>query len=314
MTLFTGDGMRNRAHVAKILELHKLDSRQRGRQQSCDPVSRWRRALAHHVEHRNIEATESLQGCGFSEQGMRPSAHIRHRRGNRCLAFLGGVHPGSGSHPVVDESLGGCVLVARVEGGARVSHYVADSFGFVRRGCLRIEQREQRWFVQGHCTYTTGVGQGRDQRDRGAIGMSNQRQWRAGSREHRLDERDLVAKMNDPVRRPLRALAGVIRIGSEDAKRRREKVHQRAPLPRGARIRMGCIPRPGPAPASRKKRFCRGFMRAQCRVITISRYSLGTTMVPSPERLNRSINAMRSRWSAACAAGSSAAKVLSTGP
>ena len=53
---------------------------------------------------------------------------------------------------------------------------------------------------------------------------------------------------------------------------------------------------------------------AHFRVITISRYSLGTTMEPSPERLNRSIKAMRSRWSAACAAGSSAAKVLSTGP
>ncbi len=53
---------------------------------------------------------------------------------------------------------------------------------------------------------------------------------------------------------------------------------------------------------------------SQFRVITTSRYSLGTTIELSPERLNRSINANRSRWRAPCAEGSSAAKLLSTGP
>src|SRR5262245_10525833 len=68
--------------------------------------------------------------------------------------------------------------------------------------------------------------------------MANQRQWRASSREHRLDEPDLVPKVNDSVRRPVWALAGVIGIGSEDAEPWREEIHQPAPLPRGARVRM----------------------------------------------------------------------------
>src|SRR5262245_9145963 len=68
--------------------------------------------------------------------------------------------------------------------------------------------------------------------------MANQRQWRAGSREHRLDEPDLVPKVNDSVRRPAWALAGVIGIGSEDAEPWREEIHQPAPLRRGARVRM----------------------------------------------------------------------------
>ncbi len=52
----------------------------------------------------------------------------------------------------------------------------------------------------------------------------------------------------------------------------------------------------------------------QCRVMTISRYSLGTTMVPSPERLNRSMSASRSFCSVSRLAGSRAAKALSSGP
>src|SRR5262245_23537245 len=68
--------------------------------------------------------------------------------------------------------------------------------------------------------------------------MANQRQRRASSREHRLDELDLVPKLNDPVRRPVWALAGVIGIGSEDAEPRRKEIHQPAPLLRAARVRM----------------------------------------------------------------------------
>src|SRR4029453_6368265 len=68
--------------------------------------------------------------------------------------------------------------------------------------------------------------------------MANQRQWRASSREHRLDEPDLVAKVNHSVRRPVRALAGVIGVGSEDAEPWRKEIHQPAPLRRGARVRM----------------------------------------------------------------------------
>src|SRR5262245_65831350 len=68
--------------------------------------------------------------------------------------------------------------------------------------------------------------------------MANQRQWRASSREHRLDEPDLVAKVNHSVGRPVWALAGAIGIGSEDLEPRRKEIHQPAPLRRGARVRM----------------------------------------------------------------------------
>src|SRR5215472_11103642 len=68
--------------------------------------------------------------------------------------------------------------------------------------------------------------------------MTDQRQWRASPPEHWLDELDLILEANDPVRRPLRAIAGVIRIDSEDAEPRCKKIHQSAPLPRGARVRM----------------------------------------------------------------------------
>src|SRR4249920_1413595 len=98
---------------------------------------------------------ECLQRCGLGEQGVRPSPHIRHRRDNWRLAVFGSLLPGSASHPVVNESLGGGVLVSGVKGDACVGYYGADSFSLVRRGRLRIEQREQRWLVEGHCAYTT---------------------------------------------------------------------------------------------------------------------------------------------------------------
>jgi hypothetical protein len=47
--------VRNRAHVTKILELHELNPRQCGRQESCHPVSGRCRVLAYHVEHGDIE-------------------------------------------------------------------------------------------------------------------------------------------------------------------------------------------------------------------------------------------------------------------
>src|SRR5262245_12531114 len=50
------------------------------------------------------------------------------------------------------------------------------------------------------------------------------------------------------------------------------------------------------------------------RVTTTSRYSLGTTIVLSPERLNRLINANRSSVSTACAWGSRAPNVFRRGP
>ena len=49
-------------------------------------------------------------------------------------------------------------------------------------------------------------------------------------------------------------------------------------------------------------------------VMTTSRYSLGTTMVPSPARFMRTISACRSLCSSSCFAGSSAANAFSTGP
>jgi hypothetical protein len=134
---------------------------------------------------------------------------------NGRLALFGCLLPGSGSHPVVNESLGGGVLVSCVKSDTCVGHCVADSFSFVRRRCLRVEQR-----------------------DRGTVRVTNQRQRRADSPKDGLDERALVPKVNDPVRRPVRALARIIRIRRKDAELRREKLHQFAPLPRAARVRM----------------------------------------------------------------------------
>lgn len=55
------------------------------------------------------------------------------------------------------------------------------------------------------------------------------------------------------------------------------------------------------------QRRIRAGAAAQLRVTTTSRYSPGTTIVPSPERLKRSTSDNRSRVSSACAAGCSAA-------
>jgi hypothetical protein len=54
--------------------------------------------------------------------------------------------------------------------------------------------------------------------------------------------------------------------------------------------------------------------RRQRWVMMTSRYSLGTTMQPFPERLNCATRLMRSISRAICPAGGRAAKVLSTGP
>jgi hypothetical protein len=49
-------------------------------------------------------------------------------------------------------------------------------------------------------------------------------------------------------------------------------------------------------------------------VMMTSRYSLGTTRLPSLERFMRTINACRSLCSSCCFVGSSAANAFSTGP
>src|SRR5262245_33360421 len=169
---------------------------------------------------------------------MAPPPYVRHRRRDRRLSSLGSPGPAPASHPVVDESLGGSVLVSRVERDARLGYHIADSLCLVRRGGLCVEQRKQSWFVEGHCTYAARVRQRRDQRDRRAIRMPNQRQWRASSGEHWLDEPDFVPELNDPVRWPVWAVAGVVGIESEDAEPWRKEIHQPAPLPGGARVRM----------------------------------------------------------------------------
>src|SRR5262249_7602665 len=100
---------------------------------------------------------------------MPPPPHVRHRRRDGRLALLGSPGPGPGSRPVVDESLGGSVLVSCVERGACLSYYLADSVCLVWRGRLRVEQREQRWFVKGNGTYAAWVCQGCDQCDGRAV-------------------------------------------------------------------------------------------------------------------------------------------------
>src|SRR4029450_10652322 len=147
---------------------------------------------------------------------MPPSPYVRHRRRDGQLALLGSPGPRPGSRPVVNESLGGSVLASCVKGDACLSYHVADSFCLVGRGRLRVEQREQSWLVEGQGAYAARVCQGCDQRDGRAVGVANQRQWRASSREHRLDQPDLVPKVNHPVRGPAWALAGVVGIRSED--------------------------------------------------------------------------------------------------
>src|SRR5262249_52412419 len=78
----------------------------------------------------------------------------------------------------------------------------------------------------------------RDQRDRRAVGVADQGQRRTGPGENGLDERDLVAQTDGSVRRPVRALARAVRIGSEDAKLWCQTVHEPPPLPGGARVRV----------------------------------------------------------------------------
>jgi hypothetical protein len=54
--------------------------------------------------------------------------------------------------------------------------------------------------------------------------------------------------------------------------------------------------------------------RAHARVMTISRYSLGTMSDASPERFKRFMPAIRSRASSACCEGASDSNALCTGP
>jgi len=179
---------------------------------------------------------------------MRPSPNVRHRGGDRRLARLGRLLPRAGAHPVVDEVAGGGGLVSRVEGGDRSGDGAADSVGVVRGGLVRLDEREQRRLVERHRAHAPRVRERRDQRYRGAVGMTHQRERRpggmarrrggAGSGEHRLDERNLVVQADDPVRRPVRTLARVVRVGREDAELRREQLQQPAPLRRAAGVRM----------------------------------------------------------------------------
>src|SRR5262245_29406049 len=100
---------------------------------------------------------------------MPPSPYVRDRRRDGQLALLGSPGPGPGSRPVVNESLGGSLLVSCVEGDACLGDYVADSLCLVRRGGLRVEQREQRWFVESDGAYAARVCQGCDQRNGRAV-------------------------------------------------------------------------------------------------------------------------------------------------
>lgn len=103
-------------------------------------------------------------------------------------------------------------------------------------GLLHVHQREQRRLVQRERAHAPGIREGGDQRHRAAVRMAYQREGRAGCLQHRLDERYLVAQADHAIGRPRRAPAGVVRVGGDDPKARGERLHQPAPLPRGAGV------------------------------------------------------------------------------
>jgi len=105
--------------------------------------------------------------------------------------------PAAASHPIVHELLGRRALVSIVEFDAGARDGISDSVRFVRRGNFCIEEREQRWFVQGHGSNASRAGEGRNECNRGTVGMTHQCQRRACSGENRFDQRDLVAQAND---------------------------------------------------------------------------------------------------------------------
>ena len=189
-------------------------------------------------EHRHVQRAKRLQRCRLGEERMGPAANVDGRGGDRLASRLGHLLPGAFAHPVVDERFGGPIAIAAVEGERGVGHRLADAVGGVRWRRLGVDEREQGRLVQHQAANACRLVQGRPQRDRRAVGVADQGQRRAGVAQHRLDQRDLVGKADLPVGRPFGALAGAVRVGCEDAKARRKKLHQPAPLARAARVRV----------------------------------------------------------------------------
>src|ERR1019366_108440 len=103
---------------------------------------------------------------------MRPAAHVHNGGGDGSLAALRSLLPAAASHPIVHELLGRRALVSIVEFDAGARDGISDSVRFVRRGNFCIEEREQRWFVQGHGSNASRVGEGRNECNRGTVGMT----------------------------------------------------------------------------------------------------------------------------------------------
>jgi hypothetical protein len=167
-----------------------------------------------------------------------PAASVDGRRGDGRASRLGHALPGAFAHPVVDERLGRPIPVAALEGERRVGHRLADAVGGIRRRRLGVDEREQGRLVQHQRANALGSIERRPQGDRRAVGMADEGQRRAGVAQHRLDQLDLVGQADLPVRWPFGTLAGAVRIRRQDAKARRQQLHQAAPLARAAGVRM----------------------------------------------------------------------------
>ncbi|MNG04642.1 hypothetical protein D3C84_877890 [compost metagenome] len=74
------------------------------------------------------------------------------------------------------------------------------------------------------------------QGDGGTVGVADQDEGGAGPGQHRLDELDLVAQADEPIRRPVRAFARAVGVRCQDMVGGRQALAQVAPLAGGAGI------------------------------------------------------------------------------
>src|SRR5262245_37767885 len=151
-------------------------------------------------------------------------------------ARVGHASPGAAAHPEVDEALGSAGWIAGVESGSRARNGAANAVRFIRRWGFGIDESEENRLVQREPAYSTWLRERGDQRHRGAIGVSDQYMRIACARQHGLEQVDFVAKGQRTIGRPRRTLAGTERVGGQDVEPAGERLHERAPLHRGARV------------------------------------------------------------------------------
>ena len=182
---------------------------------------------------------------------MGPTAHVDHRCGNRWLSRRRCALPAASTHPVVDEVPGRGVSGRRFPGPRRQRLPRCDAVGLVRCRTLRLDEREQRRFVQRHGAHSGRVGQGRYQSHCSTIGMSHQRQ--RGAARARTGSISATSSLMAMTRSECHS--GLL----PEPRNRRQHVeigarrfHQPAPLRRAAGVRVQAHD-PGAGTASRQK-------------------------------------------------------------